>query len=110
MAKGRITTEETVFRELLADLGKLSDPSAIQDYIIKTRGLTAEEFSTRLLDISQRVASAQLAKLCAAGDTKAITIVLEAAKQSRTKKPKASSNELTPSAFLPADRTKPDTQ
>ena len=101
---------EDIFKDLLADTSKLSDPAEIQAYLIQTRSLSSEDFSTELLNVAQRVAMAQLAKLCAAGDTKAITIVLEAAKATRTKKPKASSNELTPSAFLPADRTKPDTQ
>ena len=105
---GRLTIEEATFRELITDISKLSDPAQIQDYLIKTRHLSSEDFSSRLLDIAQRVAMAQLTRLCAAGDTKAISLVLDAAKSARTKKPKATGNELTPSAFLPQDRTKND--
>ena len=108
MKTGRPRTKELIFKKLLEDTSKLSDPKEIQAYITETQKLSTEEYSSELLDIAHRIAIAQLTRLCAAGDTKAISLVLDAAKSARTKKPKATGNELTPSAFLPQDRTKTD--
>jgi len=105
MKTGRPRTKELIFKKLLEDTSKLSDPREIQAYITETQKLSTEEYSSELLDIAHRIAIAQLTRLCAAGDTKAISLVLEATKAPRKKPQKTQPSDATPAAFLPQERS-----